>query len=249
MSTYADLRSGPLLRSFIAGPFGVGWQKAMGAAMDLEMNRSLWARRARWPQWCPSDGLVWLGVERQLERVITMGTLAPEDEGRYRGRLVNSWYIWQEGGSQQIHVDAFRWCGLTNVSVHRRKEWCYPDDASCPSPYVVAFQHSVWAQFDLLIDQPHPWKPVLWGDGHLWGGNWTWGSSATPAEIAQLKRLALKFRAGHDTPMWLVLNLGTGRVWGGGWKWGDGGLWGSGKYGSVRWLVGEPHWKTRGLAP
>lgn len=218
----------------------------MGAAMDRELARARWAMRARWPEWAPSDALAYIGVERSLERVTMMGTRASEDEGTYRRRLREGWTIWTRGGSQQIHQDSFRWTGLTNVSVYRRHEWSMPSDAGCPSRYVQVFQHSVWAQFDILIDYAHPWRPVRWGDGHRWGTGWTWGSTATVPEIEQLRRLARRFRAGHDTPMWIYLNQGRGRVWGA-WVWGDGGLWGGETGATVRWLVGEPHWRARGL--
>jgi hypothetical protein len=245
--TYEALRSGPLNKGFLSGPTGTRYQRVLGRAMDRELDRLTWARRSRWPDWAPSDALLYIGGERGLEQVVIMGrpTLR-EPEPDYRGRLRGAWYIWQEAGSQQIHVDAFRWTGLTNVTVHRRKDWSFPDDASAPSPYVRAFQHSVWSQFDILVDKPLPWQIVRWGDGHNWGGPWTWGTTATQAEVEQLRRLARRFASGHDTPMWLVLAFGNGRVWGG-WVWGDGGLWGGGDLPTVRWLVGEEHWRTRGL--
>lgn len=250
--TYEELRSGPLNKTMLSGPWGVSWQRAMGSAWDEELRQIEWARRARWPDWAPEDALVYIGVERGLERVWLMGSGSPlkrEAASEYRGRLRGGWYIWQKSGSQQIHVDAFRWTGLTNVSVHRRKDWCFPDDAAATSPYVRAFSHAVWAQFDILLDNPLPWSLVRWGDGHVWGGNWTWGSTATLPEIEQLRRLARLFAAGHDTPMYLTANFSGGRVWGG-FVWGDGGLWGAGPNPTtLRWLVGEAHWKTRGLAP
>lgn len=248
VATFAELRSGPLNKGFLSGPDGVAYQEVLGRAMDAEMDRFAWARRCRWPDWAPSDALPAIGAERGLERVILMGDpSAQEAEGDYRGRLRGAWYIHQEGGSAEIHVDAFRWTGLTNVSVHRRKDWAFPDDASAGSPYVRAFQHSVWSQFDILLDQPLPWSVVRWGDGHRWGDPWTWGSTATVPEIEQLRRLARRFAAGHDTPTWLVVNFGGGRVWGG-WRWGDG-AWGGGSLPTVRWLVGEEHWRQRGLVP
>lgn len=246
-TTYTALRSGPLNRSMFAGKWGVAWQKTFGAAWDAEITRQIWARRARFPEWAPSDALIYLGAESGLEQVLQMGGGgALEDEGLYRRRLRNRWYIWQRGGSQQIHVDAFGWTGLTNVSVFRRHDAAPADGDGVVSGYVKAFQRAVWSQFDVLIAQPHPWKGVYWGDGHVWGGlDWTWGTTATVQEVEQLRRLVRRFKAGHDTCFWIILRLFGGATTWGSFTWGDGSVWGSGQY--VRWLVGEPHWSSRGL--
>lgn len=244
--TYTALRTGPLNRSFLSGKWGTRWQRVFGNAWDKEIQRMIWARRARWPEWAPSDALIYLGAESGLEQVLQMGGAgALENEASYRKRLRNRWYIWQRGGSQQVHVDGFGWTGLTNVSVLRRKE-SLPFDDSSTSFYTRTFQHSVWSQFDILVAQPHPWKQVLWGDGHLWGGpDWSWGTTATAQEVEQLRRLARRFKAGHDTCFWIILRLFGGSTTWGSFTWGSSSVWGTGRF--VRWLVGEPHWKSRGL--
>lgn len=248
--TYKELRGQILNKDFLRGKWGTSWQEVMGSAWDAELVRQVFARRSRWPDWCPSDGLQYIGGERGLERVLLMGAGAGiEDEGLYRGRLRTAWTIWQEAGSQQGDFDALRWTGLTSVSVHRRKDWSMPDDSPLiASAYVRAFQRSVWAQFDVLIDRPHPWQAIFWGSGFRWGDGTTWGSTASVAEIEQLRRLLRRFRSGHDTPTWIAVNLSSGgKVWGN-FAWGDGSLWGAGlPTTTVKWLCGEQHWAPRGL--
>lgn len=238
-TSYADLRSRLLIKPFLDGPDGRAWQGVFGRAMDEELDRLYQAKRVRYPNHCPTDALFYLAAERGLERV------PQESEAQHRARLRDAWGIWQRSGSQAIHVESLGWTGLLNVHVYRRHEWSTPQDVG--SVNVKAFARSVWSQFDVLVNRPHPWKPVYWGDGHTWGQGWTWGSTATEAEIALLKRLIRQHKAAHDTGTYLILNLGYGRVWGD-WIWGDGGLWGGAGAGPLAIVVGEPHWYTRGLA-
>jgi hypothetical protein len=110
------------------------------------------------------------------------------------------------------------------------------------SLYVRTFARMVWSQFDVVVDRPHPWSAKLWGAG-FWGGS-NWGSSATTDEVNLVKRLLRQFRAGHDTPTYVVVNLTDGALWGST-SWGAT-TWGASGDTAV-WLVGEPHWESRGL--
>lgn len=247
--TYEELRAERLIRTPLNNEPGREWQRALGERMDVEFQRTVWARRARWPEWAPEDGLLYIGRERKLEQVALMrGDEAPEREATadYRLRLRGAWGIWNLAGSHQGHLDAFSWTELENVSIHRRKEWSTPYvDAATPE-YVKAFQLAVWSQFDVLIERPHPWEGVFWGQFN-WGGV-NWGSTATTEEVDQLRRLLWNFRSAHDTPTWIVVNLNRGAHLWGGFSWADGTTWNTGTGpGAIRWLVGEPHWRTRGL--
>lgn len=240
-------------RSFLSGKWGTLWQKTLGAAWDAEILRTTWARRSRWPDWAPSDALLYIGAERGgMEQALIMGSGGQvEAESLWRTRLRQAWSTWQLSGSQQAHTTAFATTGLTNAYVQRRVDLdpaAYPPTPAA-SAYVQAFQRSVWAQFDIFVDKPHPWVPVYWGDGHKWNDPinlWTWGSSATQQEVAHLQRLARRFRSGHDTCTWINVKLQGGPYFWGSWHWGDGSIWGPGVF--ARWLVGETHWRLRGLA-
>lgn len=243
--TYEELRTRVLNRPFLAGPFGTAWQAAMGAYQDVQLDRLFQAKRVRWPEWCPTDALTYHASERGLERIPT------ETEAAHRRRLRTAWTIWQKAGSQQGHIDAFGWFGdfaagtnLTRVVVRRRKDFSMPVPVG--SPYVRTFARMVWASFDVVVSKPHPWVKKTWGGGWKWGDGTTWGSTATPAQVNLFRRLIWQFKSAHDTCVYIHVNLGNARLWGGGGKWGDGGKWGGGG-GQVRWIVGEPHWKTRGL--
>lgn len=208
------------------------FQGALGSLYDDCFERWVEAAQARLPSYCAADGLQFIGQERGLERGIS------ESEDGYRGVLRAAWTAWAIAGSAAGHQYHLGRLGFEAVSVRRRREF-----AGLPptgTPYLDAFQRDVWAQFDLILGRPMPWRARYWGSG-TWGSR-VWGADATPQQVAQVRRFARTFRAGHDTPMWLWLNFGAGQLWGVG-AWGSGVWGGSGSV--VKMLVGEPHWQQR----
>ena len=218
------------------GPEARKWQGVMGAALDAQDAALVEARAVRYPSNCPSDALYFLGAERQLEQVPI------ESEAQWRIRLRQAWAIWHQGGTQEIHRTQFGWYNCLNVRVVRRHEWSVPRPAG--SNYDRAFARAVWAQFDVLIQKPHPWEEKLWGSPPPWGTG-TWGSTMTAAEIEYFRRQIRLFKAGHDTGTYLHVSFAYGRLWGPQ-KWGDGGLWG-GSNRAMALVIGEWDWPKRGL--
>lgn len=243
--TFARFRAETRNKSYLSGRWGTAWQTTLGGAWDAELRRTIWARRARWPDWAPSDALLYLGAERGLERVQLVGKPlgVQESEPAYRTRLRVAWAIWQIAGTTVGHQQALAWAGLTNTTVVRRRDQATIDNVAV-SNYARAFTQSVWSQFDVNIGQPHPWSSVRWGGGIKWGdGTWTWGSTAQPYEVAQIRRLAQRFRSGHSTPAYAVVQIEPSPIWGA-FTWGSTVHWGGVL---LRWLIGEPHWAARGL--
>lgn len=234
VDTFEQLRTQLLNKPFLSGRYGTAWQRVMGRAYDEALNRITQARRARWPDYCPPDGLYWHSVERGLERV------SQESETDHRTRLRAAWRIWNRAGSQAIHEDAFGWQGILNVLLLRRVDAAWPPPVG--SLYVRTFARMVWSQFDVVIDKPHPWEARIWGVG-FWGvGNW--GISATTSEVSLIRRLLRQFRSAHNTPTYAVVNLTSGALWGTS-TW-SATAWGASGSTAV-WLVGEEHWAPRGL--
>ena len=244
VATFKDLRTNVLNKPPMARKYGNAWQSVMGNAMDTALDRISQARRARWPRNCPVDGLFYIGRERNLEWVTIVGTAGAtkEPEGDYRYDLVNAWQIWVAAGSRPAVEDALRKVGLVNISVYRRAEWTNP--GHCYDHFVDSFQRNVWSQFDTLVETPHPWKAVKWGDFNWGDAGVTWGSNATKADVEQVKRQIVRFKSAHETATWVYVNTTGGSLWGS-FKWGDGTWGGTGQ--PLRWLVGEPHWARRGL--
>lgn len=230
--TFAALRQ-TLNKQFLNGPFGRAWQRTLGQLFDESVNRLVQARVARLPSFCPEDALQYIGSERQLERAFG------ESISDYREVLRTAWTIWATGGSAQVHISSLGRMGFGSVTVKRRRDFFgVPDD----NAYIRAFARDVWAQFDVICQKPMPWQIRLWGTG-TWGTG-VWGLTAQTSEIEQFKRFLRLFRAGHDTPMYAYFNVGSGQLWGLG-------VWGAGVWGgvgdTVRLIVGEEHWKQRGL--
>lgn len=240
--TYEDLCARVLIKPFLDGPNGRAYQGVMGSAMDEQLDRLYQAKRVRYPHFTPTDALFYLAAERGLERINASIALS-ETEDEHRERLHDAWGIWQRSGSQAIHIESFGWAKLRNVRVYRRKEHSTPKAAH--GVYVNTFARSLWSQFDVLVNQPHPWQPKIWG-AWVWGDGTVWGLNATPAEINLLRRLGRDHKSAHDTGTYLHVNFGNNRLWGD-WIWGDGGLWGGGPFEPVTIVIGEEHWTKRGL--
>lgn len=223
-------------KPFLDDAVGRAWQRTLGRLMDESFARVYEARLARFPTDAPSDGLQYIAAERGVERAIG------EAESDYREVLRRAWELWRIAGSQDVHKYNLGRMGCQNVIIVRRRE--FSGVAPGPTPYVTAFARDVWAQFDVILENPMPWRLRYWDPSDRWGTG-VWGTTATSAQLAQVVRLLRTFRAGHDTPTYLWMHFGGGSLWGIG-AWGPPRVWGGA--GPVqRLVVGEPEWKLRGF--
>lgn len=229
-------------------PEAATWQGVMGGALDESLALAYQARATRFPTLprdpeqpqyaCPTDALGYLATERGLE-------MAPgETELRWRERLRDAWQAWHRGGTRAAHEVLFGWVGLRAPKVLRRLEFSTPPPVG--SLYVRGFAQTVLSQFDVLVELPHPYARRVWGDPNTnWGDGGTWGSSMPTEVVEYLRRGLRQFKSGTSTCTYMHLSFVRGRVWGAN-KWGDGGVWGgSGEVVTI--VVGEDHWKQRGL--
>lgn len=226
---------------WIGDPDAEAWQGVMGAMLDDQLDRLEQARAVRYPTVptggtyaCPTDALYYLAAERGLERV------PGESEDAWRERLRDAWNIWRESGSADGHTHEFGWSNLHNAVVMQRERLSTPP--SVGSAYVRAFASQVWAQFDILIQQPHPWVERTWGSG-TWGSG-TWGSSMTEVEADYFRRQLRDHSSGHSTCTYMHVSFTQERIWGPN-NWGDGGTWGGNGH-CMTVVVGEDHWRTLG---
>ncbi len=232
--TFAQFRK-TLNKGFLNDRAGIAWQTTLGGQMDASFNRIVEAVNSRFPSYCASDGLLFIGAERNLEQGFN------ESESDYRGILRSAWAVWAQAGTADSHSFNLGRLGFQKVIIKRRRDLSGLPPAGL-GPYVDAFTRDVWAQFDIICQKPMPWSATYWGTGS-WGTG-SWGTTATPAQLEQVKRFARTFRAAHDTPMWLHLQFGPGQIWGLG-AWGTG-VWAA-TPGLISILIGEPHWTQRGL--
>lgn len=241
--SFAELRSITLNKPQFANKYGRAWQKVFGSSWDDEVKLMVYGRRARFPSFCPLDGLFYIGIERNLERynIIGSGGTTQEVESSYRELLRNAWFVWQRGGSQTSILDALRRMGLPNATYLRRVDFGGLPPSG--NTYLDKFQRSVWAQFDVVL-RKNPWTIPKWGS-FTWGDGTKWGFDASDDDLAQIIRAMRTFRSGHETPMWAYVPTSTAPIWGL-FKWGDGSVWTDGGP-QARFLIGEQHWSVRGL--
>lgn len=226
-------------KPFCDDPAGRAWQRTLGRLMDDSFERVYAARLARFPSDVPTDGLQYIASERQVEQAIG------ESEANYRGVLKRAWELWRIAGSQDVHKFNLARMGCLSVTIKRRHD--LSGVPAHPNPYINAFARDVWAQFDVILQQPMPWNLRVWGTDPPWGVG-VWGpTNMTMAQTSQLRRLLRTFRAAHDTPMYVWMYFGGGRLWGIGF-WGEG-VWKGGSGPLIRFVVGETHWEQRGLVP
>lgn len=235
--TFANYRQ-ILNKPFLRNEPGIAWQRTLGAGQDESFNRFVQSKLQRMPTECATDGLQYLASERELERGIG------ETETSYREVLRTAWTVWTLGGTTTGETNALARMGCGSVTVKRRKDFANP--AADSVPYITAFARDVWAQFDVILQKPMPWNLRTWGTPPPWGTG-VWGTTATAAQISQLRRLLRTFRAGHDTPTYVWMHFGSGSLWGLG-AWGPPRTWG-GTGPVMRLVVGEIHWATRFLVP
>jgi len=227
-------------KPFLKDEAGDAWQGTLGALMDESFERVYQAVLARFPEFAPSDGLVYIAAERGVEQAIG------ESEPDYRMVLRTAWELWRVAGSQHVHQYNLSRMGFLNVVVKRRYD--APAPPPSPWPYVNAFARDVWAQFDVLLQPPLPIEKRYWDTEPGWDVG-LWDATATQAQVQQVRRLLRTFRAGHDTPTYLYIWLGAGRLWDTEPGW-DVGEWADGDEADLhRVVVGETHWAQRGFVP
>jgi hypothetical protein len=128
----------------------------------------------------PDDALPYFGAERKIPRYPT------ETSSQYRSRLQQAWTYWAHAGTKQGMLELLSALGFT-AQVLEPPDWHFQWDGNTAD----------WSRFWIELDG-HPWAPLVWGDRtQKLGGGSTWGSTASPAEIAGLRRLIRLQKPGH----------------------------------------------------
>lgn len=156
-----------------------------GAMQDAELRRLKDGVLARFPLDAPDDALDALGRNFQLERY------PGEADAAYRGRLAAAWEAWTWAGTKRGVAAALEGYGIADVAI--REDW--------EGTFAEGEQYS---RFWVFLGPDLPWDALELGEFEL-GGSETLGSTATAAEIAQVKRLVLKWKSSHGYPVRIVL--------------------------------------------
>jgi len=142
----------------------------------------------------PPDALPLLGTERSMPRYDADIDLS------YRRRLHQAWDTWlfagtKEGEGDQGMTGQYSAAGYSNVRIFNNFEW------NIESPKNTAN----WSRFIVIIEKPNDFGPAhVYGDGVVYGGDITYGSSATPAQVAEIRAIALKWKEGHAVNPYII---------------------------------------------
>lgn len=224
------LRDG-LAPSWLQGPWGRKFLGTVGLTLDAYADDADAAVKVRFVGQCPPDALSYHGDERSLPR----GPAETEDQ--YRAQLADAWEIWRLAGTPAgitrvlqhylstatIEIKAVRgwqdiwgsgvwgdtatWGDLTpwgDGSIWGGGVWGWdpPDHNS-----------GWWSRFWVLLSGTLPWtSDSAWGGTGTWGDSGSWGSTATPAEVATVKRIIKKFRPARDICAGIIVLL-DGEIW------------------------------------
>lgn len=174
----------------------------------------------------PPDALPLVADERGLERTPF------ETDAQHRDRLLAAWDAWAYAGTRAFAAFALEPYGVDPDSVTVR----YAADPDWDSPY--GNEH--WSRFSIYLTDPTPWELTEIGNTWTIGNGNTIGSTATFEEIASIRRVLRRAKAGHEVAVEMVLNPNTDVV--GTFEIGDGTVLGAT---SVHWrlaqFLGDPH--------
>jgi hypothetical protein len=198
--------------TWLRGPVAVRIRAAIGVALDHGFDGLKQAVLARFVQRAPADALSDLGDERHIEQY-------PGDTtATYRARVLLAWDLWQQGGTAAGIIAALKSIGFTSVRIYTANGSGMPGEGVWPPDGDT----SNWSRFWVLIDvsgsevNPFAWVRVLWGD-RPFGTDWTWGSTATPGQVALVRRVVRLWKAAHEICGGIFVDLpdGTRLRWAG----------------------------------
>ncbi len=217
----------------LRGPNGLAWARAQGLLKDSLVARtreSVYLGVVVDPEGrgrvCPADALSRHGADTALER-------APlESAASYRTRLAAVWDVWGWAGTHYGYASAL---ALTSAKVRGARfvtqhQWSPPDGQTAlwSRFWVVVYTGALaWGRFTLgpwatWGELASPFTFLVWG-AWAWGDG-TWGTSATAAQLSELRAALAKWKNARDRVPELVVTDGElwglpGRVWGA-WVWG-----------------------------
>ncbi len=196
-----ELQPPPLKRKW-----GLRWGGAVGLVLDGISELATAAVKASVVDQAPSDALLWIGWERDLERGPAESSL------RYRARLKSAWNDWPWAGTDKGVLGALSVLGYS-AAERRDRQWWHDD----------LVPGTVWARnWVVVYDPPAAWPIVeTWADLAAKYPTWAdwsaarvaWGLEAPLDEVAHITRTVAKWTSSHA----LVVNIivvARGRVFG-----------------------------------
>lgn len=135
------------------GERGTAMISALGAALEVELQRAKLIMLARLLKTAPTSALNLLGEDRQISRY------PDEPAEAFRARALAAWETYPWGGTIRGLIEALRAAGYNNVTVE--EHW--------------RTDPSIWAEFSVRLDESDAYltairwdSELLWDDGHYW---------------------------------------------------------------------------------
>jgi hypothetical protein len=191
---------------WMQGPVMAGYLRAIGEALDVQLDAAGQAVAARIIALAPPDALGWIGAERLLPRY-------PGDtDDTYRARLQRAWDLWQLAGTAAGILAALDACGFHSAAIYAARAATPPGEASWPPDGDTGNWSRFWVFLDVTspANNPFDWQPTIWGTG-AWGTGGTWGSTATTGEVALVRGIIRTLKAAHELCSGLYVDLPGGR--------------------------------------
>lgn len=175
-----------LAPAHMRGTWSQRWLGTLGAFVELTLQGAKQASDIGFPATCPGDALDYVGGNEDIERLIA------EANGTYRDRLRDPFATWHASGTAagvESQLDGF---GLSNCNAYDMAAGWDPGDGN------------VWSfsRFWVVIDQPHNWSLLVAGEEVIAGEELVAGvDGMTQTDYRNLRRIVLKWRSGHSTPV------------------------------------------------
>lgn len=224
-------------------PETFGYFQVSGQMKDDVLNGAKYSIKDTVVSIAPVDALDEIGSDFNIDRspIFT--------DAEYRAKLQTNWDYWRSSGTPARLITEVESYGYTGVSIIPQwteispGNWVktipniidplpameFPNDRSYTNTTGVGW----WSNFWLVIPQPHPFTPILWGtpDAGLWGtggpfGPYKWGGIAGDQNaIRMLVALIKKLKPAWTSCRGIIFGYDDFKTWGS-FNWDDGTLWG-----------------------
>ena len=193
----------------LRGPWGERWAAGLGAEKDAALALAKEATKSRFAASAPSDALVLLGADRDLERS------SIDTPASYRARLTAAWDVWSWAGTHHGYAQAL---ALTSGEIRGARfvpqyQWPAPPDG----------RTALWSRFWVIVwtgalavgrftvgpwstvgGNASPFSLLVVGNFTVGDGS-TVGSSMTRAQLSEVRRSLAKWKNARDRVPALVL--------------------------------------------
>lgn len=193
MTTYLEwvATRGPRWIRGVVDGWGDRWARAWGAFADALTEGARSAAKVRFPSTTPVDGVPHVAAERHLEQYPS------ESLDAWRERIGRAWSQWHQGGRNDAIVYQLERWGIGHVEVREHHDFGHvPGDGN--ARFVVILGDG--ADAGSLPFSPLTMPFVL-------GPEVTLGSTATPAEVRQIRGVIRKWKSSHSLLVAVILRF------------------------------------------